>query len=424
MTGIRRVGRGWTDVDRGQGPGPTEYAVRPGDTLARIARRLGVSPEALLRANPQIRDPDRIFPGQALRIPDGQGPSPAVTSPASLRDTYERAPGPGLFGTRPLPPAVGGLRDPFMPPYVPVTMDSMDATLKAVGAEPLRERIGGEVVLAALNETMKRLGLATPEEKAMFIAQVLYECNYLRTLEEYASGWSYDPSVKPKKAKKLGNTQPGDGPRFKGRGFIQLTGRSNYQAFTEWLHQYVLRRCPQDKAGLESRIRQELEDIVRDFNKRASDLRESISKTQYEIAKIEARLKDPGLSDAEKKLLYHRLQQLRAHLKGLKWRLDQVERDRHRAEKGLTWVTDLDLAKADFTQEPYNELIGLSPTLAGLATQYFWEANILGRPWAGDPRRVSRAVNRGDPYTDKPALDEDKRLLLYKKSLEVLKRAS
>ena len=44
----------------------------------------------------------------------------------------------------------------------------------------------------------------------------------------------YDPppaGKRPKVAKQLGNTHPGDGPMFCGRGFVQLTGRSNY---TDW----------------------------------------------------------------------------------------------------------------------------------------------------------------------------------------------
>jgi putative chitinase len=56
-----------------------------------------------------------------------------------------------------------------------------------------------------------------------FIAQCAHESDSFRTLEEYATGIAYEGR------QDLGNTQPGDGRRFKGRGIIQLTGRSNYR---------------------------------------------------------------------------------------------------------------------------------------------------------------------------------------------------
>ncbi|HHW13586.1 MAG TPA: LysM peptidoglycan-binding domain-containing protein [Firmicutes bacterium] len=46
-----------------------EYVVQPGDTLSGIARRFGVSLAALLAVNPEITDPDLIFPGEVVRIP-------------------------------------------------------------------------------------------------------------------------------------------------------------------------------------------------------------------------------------------------------------------------------------------------------------------------------------------------------------------
>lgn len=59
-------------------------AIRPGDTLARIAARCGTTMAALLRANPQITNPDLIRVGQVVRMPgagSGQQPPRVVPSP-------------------------------------------------------------------------------------------------------------------------------------------------------------------------------------------------------------------------------------------------------------------------------------------------------------------------------------------------------
>ncbi|MBE3575920.1 MAG: LysM peptidoglycan-binding domain-containing protein, partial [Firmicutes bacterium] len=50
-------------------PGWGTYRVQPGDTLFNIARRFGTTVEQLLRANPQITRPELIFPGQILCVP-------------------------------------------------------------------------------------------------------------------------------------------------------------------------------------------------------------------------------------------------------------------------------------------------------------------------------------------------------------------
>lgn len=50
-------------------PSGGTYIVQPGDTMSAIARRFGVSLQALIAANPQITNPNVIFPGQTLNIP-------------------------------------------------------------------------------------------------------------------------------------------------------------------------------------------------------------------------------------------------------------------------------------------------------------------------------------------------------------------
>jgi putative chitinase len=67
--------------------------------------------------------------------------------------------------------------------------------------------------------------ITTPLRLAHFIAQLAHESDRFKAMEEYASGVAYEGRAD------LGNTMPGDGRRYKGRGPIQLTGRANYREY-------------------------------------------------------------------------------------------------------------------------------------------------------------------------------------------------
>ena len=84
--------------DGGSSPGATggEHTVRRGDTLWDIARQNGVSLPALIAANPQIANPNLIYPGQTVHLPGGDRGSAA---PGSARPGSAALPSASPVGT-------------------------------------------------------------------------------------------------------------------------------------------------------------------------------------------------------------------------------------------------------------------------------------------------------------------------------------
>ena len=78
--------------------------------------------------------------------------------------------------------------------------------------------------LEPLNAAMDEFEIDTPARQAAFLAQVAHESGGFHYTREIASGEAYEGR------KDLGNEEPGDGVRYKGRGLLQLTGRANYAA--------------------------------------------------------------------------------------------------------------------------------------------------------------------------------------------------
>jgi len=80
-----------------------------------------------------------------------------------------------------------------------------------------------------LIEAMDAFDIDTPQRQAAFLAQIAHESGSLRYVREIASGVAYEGR------RDLGNVIDGDGMRYKGRSFIQITGRANYKAVSDAL---------------------------------------------------------------------------------------------------------------------------------------------------------------------------------------------
>jgi len=89
------------------------------------------------------------------------------------------------------------------------------------------------VFVSALNTAMGRYGIVGTARAAAFIAQVGHESGQLRWVREIWGPTAQQAGYEGRAD--LGNTVKGDGPKYRGRGLIQITGRANYAACGEAL---------------------------------------------------------------------------------------------------------------------------------------------------------------------------------------------
>lgn len=224
------------------------YKIQPGDYLALIAQKHKVRIEDILRANPVIIDPDRLKPGQTLTIPSStSGYRPLVKGRGrreSILTTLRQ--GSAMSSTA----FYSDFEHSLSAACVFLSCASFDRTRfhqayrNEFGAGTLTQKQtdGLNLLLRFIERDPDMTNL---KMVAYLLATVHHETSWPKTNERYepiterGNGGkeyfnNYDPVLASTPglraiAKERGNTTEGDGYKYRGRGYVQLTWKNNYK---------------------------------------------------------------------------------------------------------------------------------------------------------------------------------------------------
>jgi putative chitinase len=184
-------------------PNMVRQIVEPGDTVYSIARQNNVNPLEIYKLNKMDRT-TKLEVGQKVLVPDYS--KPISKMPATVKPTVAQS--------------TTSFKDKLTSMIPKFSRDKEEEE----GVTLLSDNGDAEAVLqtAAKNAGLKGA------ELAQFMAQTRHESWDFGQMKEVGNKKRFAKYETPRKAKQLGNKIKGDGERFKGRGFIQLTGRDNY----------------------------------------------------------------------------------------------------------------------------------------------------------------------------------------------------